>query len=850
MTFNNTENKEEEKIEIETTENFHYNFHFTEKVNIEALRIIRDNFKSIFEEKLGKELKVFDKETGSYIVSTDYKTALTVVNELYKSKRDSGEGVKYKFTNNVSYGRRFRVNPSLQECPRPVRHTIAKDIYYDIDVKNAHPMFLYQYVKSIDFHHPVLEYYIHNREELLKEIVSRGFAKDREDAKKEILTMLNGGGKKKSSYDVLNTFYDCQQRFLDLFFNDKSNKKYRSRAEYTLKKKLKAKEKEPLVGKPVFVNPKGGALNLYLCEIENIVLYHMENFFESKGVRIGTLCFDGLMVYKEDVKENLKDLLNELEDYIEKKMGYRLEITEKDMDEDIDLTGLTAVNDINITDEGYAKYFLDTIKEDIKYSRRYKTLYKFNESNCLWEEFPTNCLSIFISKICIPYVQKDPDTDIVASEILRLQSTKVQNSIQTQIVKQLTADSSYNDDNFIEENFNAGNGFIPISSNRILDLHTLEVRQRCKTDYFSKTTKMNFIQPENIPLEKEKEVLQYFTDLLSEKTDDGVIPCSDEYRDCLITTIGCIFTGEMNKSAKKFPNFIGRAGNNGKSVFLNFLEEMLGDFIGTASNRVFEKQKNASNHDAEMFSLIGKWLITLSENNKDEFYNEERIKQITGDDYVDIRDCGKGREGVLKIKFRCVPLLISNEACNLSGGCAFKNRLLCFNFNNVFEVNGSFFNKLKEDIDYYFSIICKYAKERFYDKGKTFLVCKEVEKYTREIIIAKDPFERWRSSLNEKYIKGDINNKYHRVPADKIYQHYMDFCQEEEINKPLGRITFYKDFERVSKMKKVKKDYFKDGEETRTLQLYEGFKEVEETQEEVSSDVFFSSINNPYLPPI
>ena len=836
-TFKNNEEKEIETVENEKQKDTQeFNFQLTEEVDMNALRIIRDNFKIIFEEKLGKSMKMFDKKTGDYIRSTDYKQAFTLINELYCSKT-KGNVVNYKFTKNVNYGRRFHSTPSLQECVKQVRHTVAKNIYLDIDIKNAHPCFLYEYVKECEFYHPMLEKYIKNREEILTELVKMGKCGTRDDAKALILSMINGGGKKNNGVESLDTFYDCQQRFLDTFFNEKKNLKYKRRAERRTKDKLKKKEKE---GKKGFENPKGSALNYYMCEIENIVLGHMETFFESRDIRCGTLCFDGLMIYKEDLKEDLKDLLNELEDYVEEKMGYRLGIAEKEMDEGMNLTGLYPIEDVNTTDEGYAKYFLESIKDDIKYSRRYGTLYKFNEYNCLWEEFPMNSLSILISQICIPYVENDPDKDKVENEIIRLQTSRHQTSITTIIKQHLTGNSLYNNDDFITEHFDAGRGSIPISGNRILDLHTLEVRPRVKTDYFTKTTKMNFI--DEIPEDKEKAVLQYFTDLLSEKTDEGVvIPCSEAYRDCLITTIGCFFTGEMNESMKKFPNFIGSKGDNGKSVFLTFIGQMFGDFMGNASNRVFEKQKNKSSHDAEMFGLVGKWLITLSENDQNEFYDEEKIKKITGYDTLSLRDCGGNSKSMVDVKFRGVPLLISNEVCQFEGK-AFKNRLLCFNFNNVFTIDASFGDKLKKDIDYYFSVICRYAKEKFYDNGKTFSICEEVQRYTKEIIVSKDPFELWRSK-QDVYLIGDVNNESHRIPREKIVNSYMEYCEDENI-KTLGRNKFYELFEKVCKLKAVKKKY--NGVQ---IWLYEGLKEVKGVVEEVVVEE--GNIKEcPYLPPI
>ena len=108
-----------------------------EEVDMKALRIIRDNFSEVYK-RMG-EFWVLNTKTNEY-EETGEKTALTIINELYHAKLKSNK-VEYHYACRLKSGRRFAKN-SLQGLSRKLRHTIAKKIYYDIDIVNAHPTFL------------------------------------------------------------------------------------------------------------------------------------------------------------------------------------------------------------------------------------------------------------------------------------------------------------------------------------------------------------------------------------------------------------------------------------------------------------------------------------------------------------------------------------------------------------------------------------------------------------------------------------------------------------------------------------------------------------------------------------
>ena len=99
--------------------------------------------------------------------------------------------VKYKQKNGK--GRFCAVGSvSLQNMPKAIRHSIANQYYIDVDVKNAHPIFLLYLCKYKGFTCTYLEYYITNRDTCLKEITFNGLY-DREQAKNLYLCLTNGG---------------------------------------------------------------------------------------------------------------------------------------------------------------------------------------------------------------------------------------------------------------------------------------------------------------------------------------------------------------------------------------------------------------------------------------------------------------------------------------------------------------------------------------------------------------------------------------------------------------------------------------------------------------------------------
>ncbi len=82
--------------------------------------------------------------------------------------------------------------------------------------------------------------------------------------------------------------------------------------------------------------------------------------------------------------------------------------------------------------------------------------------------------------------------------------------------------------------------------------------------------------------------------------------------------------------------FIYGAGGNGKSVFLNILSAILGEYSATAAMDTFTASKY-ERHSTDLAMLKGARLVTASETEDGRAWAEARIKQMTGGDPITAR---------------------------------------------------------------------------------------------------------------------------------------------------------------------------------------------------------------------
>jgi len=96
---------------------------------------------------------------------------------------------------------------------------------------------------------------------------------------------------------------------------------------------------------------------------------------------------------------------------------------------------------------------------------------------------------------------------------------------------------------------------------------------------------------------------------------------------------GYCLTGSTQEHAFAF---IHGPGGNGKSVFLNVVAGILGEYAATAAMETFTEARN-DRHSTELAMLCGARLVTASETEQGKGFAEARVKAITGGDPITAR---------------------------------------------------------------------------------------------------------------------------------------------------------------------------------------------------------------------
>lgn len=282
--------------------------------NVDNLAYIINNYEKLKDKRWDSE------ERRATIIDP-----LILAKKFLNRSRNGVVPVKYRQRNGK--GRFCAIGSvSLQNMPKAIRHSIANQYYTDIDVKNAHPIFLLHICKQKNFPHTYLEEYIKNREKHLQEITFQG-VKDRDRAKDVYLSLTNGGSSSLSNVDIQNEHlknYQIEMKNIHMLCSSIDKKEF--------ERVSQQREKN---GKNF--NHEAGFMNTLLCDMENSILMDMYEFFGKPKNPV--YCFDGLMLpcCKDNNPENYGSITYDIEGctkYIQHKYNMPLfELSIKDMNQ-------------------------------------------------------------------------------------------------------------------------------------------------------------------------------------------------------------------------------------------------------------------------------------------------------------------------------------------------------------------------------------------------------------------------------------------------------------------------------------------------------------------------------------
>lgn len=285
-------------------------------IDYEALKMIVSNAPELHEKGY---LNQHDAK-NNYALIKDRQTCLTIVYDFFKTFDEYGQSkVEYKAKEYLPNGRLWAMTSSVQGISRMIRHTICHKTMVDLDIKNAHPTFLKRLCIKHEIRHDHLTRYINDREKVIEECIQKGVAETRDDAKRLMLKIINGGGCFNIHRHPWLRGFSVEMSSIRKQLIDEHYPKY-----YEIAKKRKGINSKNLYG---------SAINLLLCVKEREVLDKMISFCHEHNLKIGALCHDGFMLVKEEGVDYNK--------YAEKMtVECGIEIVVKEMDELIPLENM------------------------------------------------------------------------------------------------------------------------------------------------------------------------------------------------------------------------------------------------------------------------------------------------------------------------------------------------------------------------------------------------------------------------------------------------------------------------------------------------------------------------------
>jgi len=232
---------------------------------------------------------------------------------------------------------------------------------------------------------------------------------------------------------------------------------------------------------------------------------------------------------------------------------------------------------------------------------------------------------------------------------------------------------------------------LPIANGKIIDLTTLETRNRTITDKFNYECTAEYI---SLSSEDEQFAKKYFMDLFCNNS---------EIMQYVLDIFKSALTGEKIRNIF----FCTGSGRNGKSLLFKLLHIILDKTMDVINEKVIiETQTNSAlNTEAEKLDKIR--IAFMSELKEGQQLNSTMIKQISGGDPINLRTLNRSD---CTINPTCNLFVLTNVLPIFKVDEAMVDRIIIIPFNNKFPIDKNYENELISKKNVIFSYILKYGK--------------------------------------------------------------------------------------------------------------------------------------------
>jgi len=172
------------------------------------------------------------------------------------------------------------------------------------------------------------------------------------------------------------------------------------------------------------------------------------------------------------------------------------------------------------------------------------------------------------------------------------------------------------------------NPYLVGCKNGVVDIKQKEFRKGSQNDYIHKTTNIDYM-----PLQHYQEVSPEIIDELN--TFMYQLFPEQDLREYMWEHLASTLIGTNNNQT--FNIYLG-VGANGKSILVDLMSKILGDYKGTVpSTLITQKRTSIGSTSSEVYQLIGRRYAVMQELSKGDTINEGIMKEITGGDPIQCR---------------------------------------------------------------------------------------------------------------------------------------------------------------------------------------------------------------------
>lgn len=659
---------------------------------------------------------------------------------------------------------------------KTIRATLCKDTYDDVDMCNAHPFLLQQFIKNLNFTEnlPLTEY-IENREETLALVCSETRC-DRAAAKTELLRIMNGGSS-EAAIDRYDTTSFIHRYFTSMTWTLHSI--YELCQTVPAYKMFLDKDRK---------NPQGATMNHIIIELENKCLQSMCQKFTQIGHKVDSLCYDGCMirrVYNHEVgKFNAvtavtavtpDDLLN-VEQHVFDVTGYHITLAIKPFANGLDLEAVAST----ISDKTEPPSNVQMVQDF--YGLKHNNILVFGTSVAVYREdirlwsigdFNKSTIGqVMAEDLKLFYISDMTNSELLGKTIRVLETGAHLSSIGNLL---LTDINNLKPTDMIQD-FNRKEPWLIPYKDKVIDTRTLETRDRVKEDMFTFSIDRNFIP--DCDTSSIDEFFSAYMKYTDPETAELILDVT-QY-ESLKRAYGYSITGNNNQKMIIFE--IG-VSDTGKSSCHNCLGEFLGnsEMYSVINENIIVERKAAAEIQTEHAALEKglRWGY-CSEFNSNHTFNTENLKRLTGEDTINYRPM---RSNVRSYR-NCTKLWIfCNKAPILpttSDPEAFVSRMTTYNFRNVFNkanTDPTFLNFGKTHRDEGFTWLVQLAHE-YYKSGESIPISESMKLFKMDILREQNPLQDFADHFTPLYPFEDVLSSKPRdikktwLTSSTIYSRY------------------------------------------------------------------------------